>query len=97
METNIFIINGYRLLFIIVWLVIGFYVDWRMYVANKYFYKLLDKQQGTPYIDDREYGDRFIRNIFVIFLPIYLIIVLIYYGIIILSHKRSIFNGELLE
>lgn len=97
MEQIILSLTGYQIAFIVLWLVIGFYVDWRMYVANTYFYNKIEKQQGEPYIDDREYGDRFIRNIFVIFLPIYLMGSLIYFGVTILSHKRSIFNGELLK
>lgn len=94
MEKIILNLTGYQITFIVVWFVIAFYTDWRMYIAKKNFQSKLNEPY---YVWKDSYSEKTFKNFLIIFSPIYLIITILLNGLKVFSHKRSIFNGELLK
>jgi hypothetical protein len=92
MEKVILSLTGYQIAFIVLWLSIALYTDWRMYVANKKFF---DKMKEAPYVWEDTFHEKIIKNFLTLLSPFYLVIQIVYHGIMVLSPKRSIFNGEL--
>lgn len=94
MEKVILSLTGYQIAFIVLWFVIALYTDWRIYIANKKFIDKM-KEKKAPYVWEDLFHEKIIKNFLTIFSPCYLVIQILCHGITILSHKRSIFNGEL--
>jgi uncharacterized membrane protein SpoIIM required for sporulation len=91
-------LTDYQIAFIALWFVIALYTDWRMYKTNKHFLSKLDEEERKFYQKVQlSYSTQIIKNCVVITFPIILVITIIQYGLVVLSHKRSIHNGELLK
>lgn len=98
MEKVILSLTGYQIAFIVLWFIIAFYVDWRIYITNKHFLSTLDEEERKTYQKEGlDYSTQIIKNCVGFMFPFFLVINILIHGFKILSHKRSIHNGELLK